>query len=356
MLEMKQVDTFNLLTEAASGALLTPAPRVAAYLHDLSEAYTIRAFLRETADVEEVVGKLFSRGQLVLDTTVLLPIFIEVTLPEEHQVFTNLLRAASHAGMSLLCTSGVINEIVTHLQNSELASRLGGRWEGPVPMVFDAWQSGHREGSFQSFVQDFIGEEPEVDIEQFLHHHLGVSLRDLDSEVERFDERTAARITEIWRPRKRATLHVDFDLLLRHDIEMYLGVLGLRHEERASVFGHEAWWVTLDTSSSRLRRSASNEGIELPSDPVMHPNFLSRLLAIGPSRRKLTTEERGALPLLVGAQSSPWSIPELGEVTSEIRHEYAGRPEYFLRRKLRERMNQVKTGRDAPTEGEAAFE
>jgi hypothetical protein len=354
-LKIKQLDTFNLLTEAASRTLLSPAPRVAVYLHDLAEAYTIQAFLRETADVEKVVEKLFSRGKLVLDTTVLLPIFVEIDLPEQHQVFTNLLRTASHAGMRLTCTSGVVNEIVTHLQNSRLASRIGDRWNGPLPMVYDQWRISNQNGSFQQFVDDFIGDDPETDIEDFLDTYLGIELEDLNPAVATFDEVVIARVTELWRPRKKVAPHVDLDLLLRHDVEMYLGVLGLREDQRASVFGHEAWWVTLDASSSRIRRDAKEEGINLVSDPVMHPNFLSRLLALGPSRRKLTTEERSSLPLLVDAQASPWSMPDVGAVAAEIRSEYAGRPEYFLRRKLRERMNRIKTGRDALTEGEATF-
>ena len=134
-----------------------------------------------------------------------------------------------------------------------------------------------------------------------------------------------------------------------------LGVLGLREGERASAFGHEAWWVTLDTSSARLRGLAAKEDINLPSNPIMHPNFLSRILAIGPSRSKLSVSERTSLALLLDAQSSPWSVPELGEVATEIRNEYAGRPEYFLRRKLRERMNELKAGRHAPTDGEPVF-
>jgi hypothetical protein len=356
LLEIKQVDTFNLLTEAAARALLSPAPRVATYLHDLSEAYTLRAFLRETPDVEDVVSKLFSRGQLVLDTTVLLPVFVEMLLPEDHRIFTNLLLTARSAGMKLICTEGVINEIVTHLQNSRLASQLGGRWQGPLPMVFDRWRSSGGQGSFQAFVDDFIGVEPEADIEQFLADQLGIDVRSLETEVEQFDDVVVARVTEIWRPRKRTAPHIDLDILLRHDVEMYLGVLGMRRDERTTVYGHEAWWVTLDTSSSRIRALAADEGIRLASDPVMHPNFLSRLLAVGPSRRQITAQERGALPLLVDAQASPWSIPALGEIASEIRKEYDGRPEYFLRRKLRERMNQIKTGREAPEEGEAIFD
>ncbi len=223
-------------------------------------------------------------------------------------------------------------------------------------MVFDRWRSSNGQGSFQSFVDDFIGEEPAADVEQFLADHLGVAVQSLEADVDYFDSVVVARVTELWRPRKKTAPQVDVDLLLRHDIEMYLGVLGMRGEERASVYGHEAWWVTLDTSSSHLRSTALEEDIDLPSDPVMHPNFLSRLLAVGPARRKLTAEERGALPLLVDAQASPWSIPQLDDVAAEIRREYAGRPEYFLRRKLRERMNRLKTGRDEPAEGEAIFD
>jgi len=48
-------------------------------------------------------------------------------------------------------------------------------------------------------------------------------------------------------------------------------------------------------------------------------------------------------------------VPELSEIAAEIRQEYSGRPEYFLRRKLRERVNRVKAGREVVAEGEVAF-
>jgi len=295
LLGIKQLDSFNLLTEAASRTLLNPAAHVNAYLHDLAEAYTLRAFMRETADVQDVVDKLFSRGTLVLDTSVILPVFAEMQLPESQQGFTNLLRTAAHAGMDLRCTSGVVNEIATHLENSLLASKLGPRWQGALPMVYDRWRIAHANGSFQSFYDDFIGQEPESDIEDFLGHSLAIEVCDLEAEVGKFDSAAVARVTELWRRRKRVKPNADLDLLLRHDVEMYMGVLGLRHAEQTSVYGHEAWWVTLDTSWSRVRELAASESIRLPSEPVMHPNFLSRLLALGPSRRKLTTEERGSL-------------------------------------------------------------
>lgn len=101
LLEMKQVDSFNLVTEAATQTLLSPAPGVSRFLHDLSEAYTLRAFLRETPDVQSVVDKLFSHGRLVLDASVVLPVFVEIVLAEEQQSYTNLLRGASPSDLGV---------------------------------------------------------------------------------------------------------------------------------------------------------------------------------------------------------------------------------------------------------------
>lgn len=207
---------------------------------------------------------------------------------------------------------------------------------------------------FQGFIADFLGEEPEADVEDFLAQVLGVARIDLEADVEStFDLTARARLTEIWRERKKP--NGDIDLLLRHDVEMYLGVLAMRKETPASIFGHEAWWVTLETNALALRDLARDEGIEFASSPVMHPNFLSHLLAVGPSRRTLTNDERGNLPFLLAAQASPWGVPELSEVAADIRKQYADRPEYFLRRKLREHMNSLKEGRGPLTEGETAY-
>jgi hypothetical protein len=357
LLGIRQLDSFNLLTEGATQTLLSPAPAVARYLHDLSEAYTLRAFLREAPDVQEVVEKLFSRGQLVLDTTVILPIFVETLLPEPQQVYTNLLRGAKVSGMCLLCTEGVFNEAAKHLQNSLRCVELGTKWSGAVPMVLDRWCSVHNgQGDFSTFVDDFLGSDPEGDVEDFLAHTLGVERRSFTAQVESvFDLRTRSRLSELWRERKRVAPYVDGDLLLRHDVEMYLGALAMRTEQPSAVSGYEAWWVTLETSALALRRLMADEGLVLRSEPVMHPNFLSHLLALGPARRKLTRDQRTSLPFLITGPASPWGIPELQEVATEIRREYADRPEYFKRRKLRERMNEVKSGRGPLTEGEVSF-
>jgi hypothetical protein len=357
MLKMKQIDTFNLLAEAATQTLLSPSAAVVPYFHSLSEAYTVRAFLRATPDVQEAVDKLFSGGELVLDTTVVLPVFVETLLPETQQQYTNLLRNARSSGTRLLCTQGVFNEAATHLRRSLRCTELGTKWVGAVPMVLDRWRALHSgDGDFRQFVSDFLGSDPEADVEDFLTHTLGIERAGFTEEVEEvFDLTTRSRLTELWRERKSSRPDVDLDVLLRHDVEMYLGVLARRNRQPATVAGFETWWVTLETSALALSRLMREEGITLKSGPVMHPNYLSHLLAIGPARRQLTRDQRTRLPFLITEAASPWGIPELQEVATKVRQEYKDRPEYFKRRKLRERMNELKAGRSPLAEGEIAF-
>lgn len=357
MLQLKQIDTFNLLAEAATQTLLSPGPAVVPYLHSLSEAYTVRAFLRATPDVQDVVDKLFSGGELILDTTVLLPIFVETLLPEEQRQYTNLLRGASSTGTKLLCTAGVFNEAATHLKRCLTCVQRGSHWLGPVPMVLDEWRVVEgADGDFAQFVSDFLGEDPETDIEDFLTHTLGVERVDLNAEVDRdFDLTVRSRLTELWRERKMPRPDGDLEVLLRHDVEMYLGVLARRNQKPVSVTGYETWWVTIETSALALPRLLKDEGIILKSGPIMHPNFLSQLLAVGPARRNMATADRNRLPFLITETASPWAIVELQDVAAQVRREYKDRPEYFKRRKLREQMNEIKAGRGPLAEGEMRF-
>ena len=74
------------LVETAAFALLgDESALVKAYLHGLADSYTLFAFLRETPDVQRAVVKMFSHGELWLDTTVLLPLFAEILLPEDRK-------------------------------------------------------------------------------------------------------------------------------------------------------------------------------------------------------------------------------------------------------------------------------
>lgn len=117
------------------------------------------------------------------------------------------------------------------------------------------------------------------------------------------------------------------------------------------MFGYESWWVTNDRSAFRMAGIAAEDGLELPSSPCMSPNFLTNLLALGPTREKLGTG-RLALPVALDIQRGGWGIPGLSRLADEIRGRHAGEPEWLLRRRVRDAMNAVKEERQEVAAGE----
>jgi hypothetical protein len=298
-------DLVELGTDTVTRLMAHPGEAMQIHLRRLADSYTLLAFLQQTPDIQKTVSQLFSRGKLVLDTSTLLPTFVETGLAPEEQAYSNVLRAARSAGIELFVTDGVLNEIETHLARSAACARQATRWQGEAPFVYHHWvESWPGKESFDSFVAKFVGAAPAADIADFLQVHLGIQRIDLSDTSRLFDMTTIGRVTEIWRQRKQRRYRgpvdeMSLDIRLNHDVEMYLGVLAMRKNETREIYGYEAWLVTLDNTAFRMRDLAASEGIVLLSSPAMHPNFLSK---------------------------------------------FAGQPEYFIRRKLREAMDRLKSG------------
>jgi hypothetical protein len=336
----------ELLLDGALQAFTSPPGMVRAYLRDLSDAYTLLAFMRETPDVQKAVAHFFSRGTLVLDASVLLPCFAETLVPTEGQRFTNLLRSAKEAGMNLRATAGVANEIDTHLRRALFCFRTPpSEWEGEVPFALEHWHELSGGGDFAEYIYEFVGRNGPDDIQQFLEHGLEISPIDLEEEAESaLAETERYEFTELWRTRKRIRQGGDAterDLLLRHDLEMYLGVLARRKSERKDVFGYESWWVTRDRVAQRIFGTARKAKLGINSDPCMSPAFLSNLLSIGPARTRLG-EHKNLLPVALEIQRRGWPDMELTSVANQIREKHAEDPEWRIRQRIRQAMNTIK--------------
>lgn len=72
--------------------LNTPSDATTELLRLLSTSYTLFAFLSEVPDVQRATKKLFERGTIWLDTSVLLPVLAELAFPEESRPSTATFR------------------------------------------------------------------------------------------------------------------------------------------------------------------------------------------------------------------------------------------------------------------------
>ena len=302
----------------------------------------------EAPDVQRAVSEFFSRGRLVLDTSALLPCFYETLSPENEQRYTNLLRGAQGAGIQLFVTEGVCNEINSHFNKAIICARRSHTWEGEVPLVYAEWLRLTGGGDFSAFARRFRGDGGEDEIQLFLEQSLGIEMIDLDSAVNSIDMAMRAEVTELWRPCKKVRMsssEMERDILLRHDVEMYFGVLGLRRGEKRNMYGYEAWLVTEDHSGLNMFDLARKANLTLPSNPCLSPSFLANMLSIGPPRSTIDTNLRRQLPVALTLRRQGFGEAGLYSWADEIRAEFAHEPEWRIRQRIRQRMNELKMTR-----------
>jgi hypothetical protein len=346
-----------LLAESALQILSVPPPEVQSHLRTLADAYVLMAFVRETTDVQSAVVKLFSSGELWLDTSMLLPIFAESLLPANISgQYTTLLRAAAEAGLQLRVTRGVVEEIERHM-NRALTFAQGAYsppWRGRIPFLFAAYvESGEAPASFPAWLDRFRGTAfPEDDLIQHLTETVSVELDSLEDSLSQAppEERNAA--LEFWigvqeRRRQEAREPTDPIALRRlaeHDVENLLGVSYRRRQQRTSPLGYATWWVTFDRQAFHAPTYIAKQlGVRAIDSPVMTPDFLLNYLAIGPCRRALTRGTGSSLPLLLTDLAALELVPtELLERAASLRQELIGVPESIVRRKVRDTLHAMR--------------
>ena len=335
----------ELLAEGSSSTL--------SYLRRLSNSYTLFAFLKETPDVQSATGKLFSHGIVWLDTTVLLPFFAEHLQDDPiGRKFARTFEACRSAGMELRVTSGIIDEIVSHMDIAVICSRYTDRrWEGDTPYLYHQFIcTGRKPAEFRGWLELFRGEErAEDDVAQFLAEAAGIEKEDLGKAERRVDRDVRAAAEHEWgeahRRRRRwdQTDEATQQILIRHDLETYLGVVGLRSSEVVSELGYEHWLLTLDSSAWRIRDRLKWEfGSRGPSSPLLSLSFLVNSLTFGPGRRFGGGANGQAMPMLLDVEMAESMPHDFLRVAEGVRRENEGQPEHVIRRRVRDAIDKFR--------------
>lgn len=335
-----------------------PTPILHRHLRRMADAYTLYAFLRQTPDVQRTLVKVFSQGDIWLDTTVVLQLFVETLLDGHAQRhFTTILDAAAQAGLHLYVTHGVVEEVQTHMGRCLAFARAAtGKWNGRVPFVYSAYAAaGRSRAQFASWAENFMGSSlPTEDICDYLSNFHKIKVRDLAEEADKADIELRSAVQEIWmeahKQRRRTSFYEqDVDettklLLAKHDVENTVGVMMLRRQVDANPMGYRHWWLTLDRValdfSSKLRDAL---GRNAPLSPAISPDFMAEYLRIGQLRTAIENDQDWRnLPILTDISRYEHMPRELIERADRLRSEAADMAEHVVRRKIRDDLNGAK--------------
>jgi hypothetical protein len=350
------------ILQATSRVVLTePAEPVQQFFRSFADAYTLFAFLRETPDVQSAVVKMFSVGQIWLDTTVVLPLFAESLIEDpSRRRFTNIFRAAVECGLSLRMTHGVLEELDTHTRNSITYARQPNNWHGRPPFLASMFLlSGHPLSAFGQWTRRFRGERrPMEDLAEYLDEEHGIELGSLNSAADTASTRLRGAVQEIWHEThdRRRQLKPDIQLrLVSHDVENYLGVVQRRRGEKVTAFGYETWWLTLDGTAFEVPRILREQlGEDAPDSPVMSPDFMVSFLAIGPLRAQLNRSAESRLPLSV-ADLGDGLPQDLLDQAQSARQLLEGEDDRVIRREVRDKYDLYRRRMGAQAKGGLAL-
>ncbi|MGD9528097.1 MAG: hypothetical protein AB7L91_18750 [Dehalococcoidia bacterium] len=350
----------HVLAATLQALLVNPPEDVRKYLRSLADTYTLFAFMRETPDVQSAVVKMFSEGDIWLDSSFVLPLFAEDLLEPEARSHSELLRSTRECGLKLHITEGVLEEIVTHMRRAlsyDRAKREQGA-RGAAPFLLGAYElAGSPHESFDGWIENFYGNDPEVDVLEYLEEVHGIELTSLTEFSNEAPLDWRAAVAEVWhesrdyRDRRNAALGLPAmdtatrDKLVAHDVENYLGIVMRRTQrnEKRSAFGYKSWWLTLDRTAyrvnTRLQEIVSGKP---PASPAISPDFILNYLAIGPVRARLSRRSEEALPLMVNMSVLDAVPADLVSLATDLRSELAGRDPRVVRRKIRETLEDAR--------------
>jgi len=340
------------------------------YLTRLSNSYTLLSFLNQTSDVQRATKKLFSHGKVWLDTSVILPVFAEqLEADESRKKITRLMKACLKAGVEFKITDGVIQEVNSHMNLSEKCSNYTpGFWQGRTPFLYYQYlHSGRPSTEFSKWISLFRGKErPDDDIAQYLNEFFEIERINLLDELQNVDEDLRWAIDRLWteahEKRRKQYQQLDTEttrILIKHDIETYLGVIALRKKESVSELGYRHWLCTLDKLAWGIRDSLRDEFPDnRPTSPLLSLSFLLNNMTFGPSRRLSEKSDNLAIPLILDLEMSD-SVPiNIIEIANDVRSEYDGNPEYVISRKVRDAIDRARRQKgclNIPDEDEAEF-
>ena len=347
----------QIIFETVRELLTEPTPIVQNHLRAKADAYTLFAFLGRTPDIQRAVSKMFSHGTIWLDTTIVLPLLAEELIVAEHRRFSQMIKAASDAGLKLCVTPGVIEEVERHINRCiTFVNKEAYEWTGNVPFLADAYmRAGRSISGFLSWIEHFEGRERLEDdlAEYFLEFH-SIKREGLEAEEEKAAESFRLAAERAWQEahsaRRRAgdagMDEITFSRLVRHDVENYVGVVERRRAEEVSALGYSAWWLTIDRLARQVDESIKKQlKNDTPASPVMSADFLVNYLTVGPIRAKVRRDVENSLPLALDMDSADELPEDLLSEAERIRGEAVGVSEHIIRRRVRDSLDAAKRRR-----------
>lgn len=128
--------------------------------------------------------------------------------------------------------------------------------------------------------------------------------------------------------------------LIKHDQEMYIGVLSLRNTEHKSFFGYENWLLTFDNTAWKIPKKVSEQfPQEKNNSPLIRFSFLENCMIFG----KANTGNQD-FPIIFDFEltSDDRANNDFLAVSQKVWQNSSGKHEFIIRREIRDSIDKLK--------------
>ena len=302
------------------------------YFGKLARSYSLLFHLRAEPRIVEYFQSMSASLILLVGTDILIRALSERYLRTEDQMTCNMLNLLRDVNADLILTEPVVEEVYTHLQNTDLEFQLDFK---EVEQYVDAEIARHSSkilirAYFYARLHPVEGVTPPTGWGNFVGQvcNYGSLRTNMGREQirkylsERFNMRyfSTAELSEVvsdrevqdladalkeLRPGKRREL-------IENDAKMALAVYGkreeLREQHKTNPYGYRTWWLTQETTV----RKATMELVESKNAQyIMRPEFLLNFIALSPTTSEVRNAYKDIFPTLLGVRLGNRMRPEL---------------------------------------------
>ncbi|MCA8990751.1 MAG: hypothetical protein KDA88_02170 [Planctomycetaceae bacterium] len=325
------------------------------YLREKADHFITQSFLQTTPDVHEACKSLIGQDIIFLDTSALIRCVAELYSETGKGPLTTAIRSARHLAIQFRVWMQHIDELVAHLRGPILLEwenhfkelpeeeRDPFLWSAPTLLGVFHEASVLRNRTFPSLVEEILGRGNEWEnTVEFLQEELGVRVEECPK-LE--DNEEWKDIFGEWLGNKRRSKTISddrFELLVRNDVNAYLGVVQARRGLKAQgkKVGQKVWMLTFDGMVWKIPKLIGHRGDQL-FEVGMTMDYVINYVATAVSTGMLNIpEEALSATALIGETEG--GISELREVVTE-KWLQPGEKKYMQQRRLRDLVHQVKT-------------
>lgn len=294
------------------------------FLEVLMKYYTIQFIMHGDAVIHQYFSEMAKRLRIYIGTDIIVRCLSEAFVKEKSRGMSNAIKRIQQGGVKVRMTRRTLEEVYSHMHTTYLTFRND----------FEGW---YRKGSLRDIMQsdrilirafgyayfeplshtrqprdwtDFLNQfgsaswfsEPDRNVDEFgsfLIEKFGFEFQENNDVISRIDTELAQEIADdVLNSRDRGTSS-GYAKLALNDAQMALLITAERSERSERVttdlYGYNTWWMT---EEAKVLRALRRRG--LPSDIVMHPQFLINHLLMEHLGRADGGRARDLTPTLFG--------------------------------------------------------